>query len=80
MLSIDQQLSNEILDVALIAAVWNDGQLKLAADMAGEWIKLARTFESQRRRVNVVFDLVRAITYQAARDEMRLPGSEVLAV
>ncbi len=73
-------LDNEILDAALITAVWNDGQRQLAANMAADWVKLARTRTAQKRRAFAVLDLARSITYQAARDEMRLPGSEILAV
>lgn len=75
----DRILDDEILDVALLATVWNDGQRQLAADMAGEWIDLARTIKTRERRTRAVFDLARSVTYQAARREMRLPGDEALA-
>lgn len=71
-------LGNEVLDVALIVAVWNDGQDKLAANMAADWIRLAQSRTTRKRRTSAVFDLARATTYQAARAEMRLPGSEFI--
>ncbi len=56
-------LDDEILDVALVAEVWNDDQRQLAADMVSEWLGMPRTAKARERRALAVLDLARSMTY-----------------
>ncbi len=57
-------LDDEILDVALVAEVWNDGQRQLAADLVSEWLGVSRTAKTRERRaLAAVLDLAWSMTY-----------------
>lgn len=56
-----QVLANEVLDVAMITAVWSRGDRRLAAEMAGEWIRRSWNPKTRKRRIRTVFDLAHSL-------------------